>query len=41
MISGKKPRDLSESGGQAGCNIFGVMQRCNGNFFCVGDIFVS
>ena len=30
MISGKKPRDLSESGGQAGCNIF-----CYAIFFVI------
>ena len=40
MISGKKPRDLSESGGQAGCNIW-CMQRCHGNFVCAGGVLVS
>ena len=40
MISGKKPRDLSESVVKRDAT-FGVMQRCHGNFFCVGGIFVS
>ena len=40
MISNKKPHDLSESGGQADA-IFGVMQRCHGNFFCVGGVLVA
>ena len=40
MISNKKPHDLSESGGQAGCNIW-CYATLPGNFFCVGGVLVA